>query len=392
MYNIWHMVWLKALSWLIIFSSCNYQKHTSNTKIHRAIRYAQSDLIEKFEFIGAPYRYPGTGSDMHWWTWAADNTLLVADDDGENFDGPSNYAHLLRITGIPPHHKVETVTDFVDIPFRKMIPEGKLLRRYINGIIAIDSLLYISVYDYDWNLDRNTLYFDSLRHRLELYDSTWMDIKDSTLLHNMMFTDNLSLNYGIAGIIKSTDHGKTWSNIPDQKTPRFLGPKFAGLTFLNFGPGYTDVPDNLGSYVYAMSNDYSWESGDCLYMARVHKDSVLSRNAWQFLSGIIDESIPEWSKHESESYPIFTDSGHAGHPTISYNFALKRYILGIYSDTIPHKENATAEEWRKWDKASEVQLYESENPWGPWKIFYSEMPFGGKNHSCYLPQLPNNWW
>ena len=178
------MVWLKALSWLIIFSSCNYQKHTSNTKIHRAIRYAQSDLIEKFEFIGAPYRYPGTGSDMHWWTWAADNTLLVADDDGENFDGPSNYAHLLRITGIPPHHKVETVSDFVDIPFRKMIPEGKLLRRYINGIIAIDSLLYISVYDYDWNLDRNTLYFDSLRHRLELYDSTWMDIKDCKCLYD----------------------------------------------------------------------------------------------------------------------------------------------------------------------------------------------------------------
>jgi hypothetical protein len=279
----------------------------------------------------------------------------------------------------------------MDIPFRKMIPEGKLLRRYIDGIIAVDSAIYISVYDYDWNLEINKPYFDSLRYRLQFYDA-WKNIQAPGLLQNMLFTDNLSLNYGIAGIIKSTDQGKTWTNIPDQHTPRFLGPKFAGLTFVNFGPGYTQVPGHLAPYVYAMSNDYSWESGDNLYMARVHKDSILVREAWQFLSHLNTDFVPQWSKSETDTYPIFTDSGHVGHPTISYNFALERYILGIYSDTIPHKENASAEEWKKWDKASEVQLYESKNPWGPWKIFYNEMPFGGADHSCYLPQIPNKWW
>jgi hypothetical protein len=377
--------------WLTLVLSCAAQRETGDVKSHRQFPYPKSELIQNFKFLSPPGKYPGTGTDMHWWTWAADSSVYIADDDGQNFGGQANYAHLLRITGIPPNHKVETVTDFMDIPFRKMIPEGKLLRRYINGIIAIDSALYIAVYDYDWNLERNKPYFDSLRARLQLYDS-WRDIRDSALLYNMMFTDNLSLNYGIAGFIKSIDNGKTWSNIPDQSTPRFLGPRFAGLTFINFGPGYTNVPQSLAPYVYAMSNDYSWESGDHLYMARVHKDSILDRGAWQFLSHLNSRFEPRWSSLETDSYPIFTDPGHVGHPTVSYNFALRRYILGIYSDTIPHTENASVENWKKWDKASEVQLYESVNPWGPWKMIYNEMPFGGKDHSCYLPQIPNSWW
>jgi hypothetical protein len=372
-------------------NSCKTKEKIRTINYHRPMPYPQSDFITDFTFTAPPSRFKGTGTDMHWWTIGQDSAIYIADDDGENFGGPSNYAHLLKITGIPPFHKVETVTDFMDIPFRKLIPEGKLLRRYVDGIIAVDSNIYISIYDYDWNLSINKPYYDSLRYRLQFFDC-WKNVKDSLMFQNMMFTDNLSLNYGIAGIIKSSDGGKTWSNVPNQHTPIFLGPKFAGLTFLNFGPGYSQVPDYLGQYVYAMSNDHSWESGDYLSMARVHKDSILYRQAWEFLSSINNNNIPSWSKNESETYPIFVDSGHVGHPTISYNYALKRYILGVYSDSIPHKENATYSEWKKWDKASEVQLYESEFPWGPWKIFYNEMPFGGKDHSCYLPQIPNTWW
>jgi hypothetical protein len=353
--------------------------------------YPASDLIESFRWTSEATRYPGSGSDMHWWTWGIDDAIYVLDDDGKNFGGPINYAHVLKVTGIPPKHKVETVTDFMEIPFRKMKPKDKLLSRYVDGIIAVDSILYVSIYDYDWNLERNRPYFDSIWPRLERYDY-FAGVKDSTMLSNMHFSSTYSKNYGIAGIIKSTDLGKSWTNIPGANTPRFLGPKFAGLTFLNFGPGYTDVPAALSPYVYAMSNDGSWETGDHVFMARVHKDSILKREAWQFLSSISNKNIPAWSRSEDASFPIFKDPGHVGHPTISYNKPLKRYILGIYSDVVPHREDATAAEWRQWDKASELQLYESEYPWGPWKIFYNEKPWGGDKHTCYLPQIPNKWW
>jgi hypothetical protein len=360
-------------------------------KYHRKMPYPESDLIASFEWSSEPYKYPGTGSDMHWWTWGIDDAVYVLDDDGKNFGGPINYAHVLKVTGIPPDHKVETVTDFMEILFRKMMPADKLLSRYVDGIIAVDSQLYVSIYDYDWNLTQTLPYFDSIRPRMNLYDC-FAGVEDSAMLKAMWFAGSYSKNYGIAGIIKSTDFGKTWTNIPDAKTPRFLGPKFAGLTFVNFGPGYSDVPDELCPYVYAMSNDGSWETGDHVFMARVHKDSILDRKAWQFLSSVSDKNIPAWSKKEEQSFSVFKDPGHVGHPTISYNKALKRYILGIYSDVVPHKENPGHEEWSSWDKASELQLYESEYPWGPWKIFYNEKPWGGGKHSCYLPQIPNKWW
>jgi hypothetical protein len=91
------------------FLSCNKREKASNINYHRSIPYPESDLIEKFEFTSEPSRYPGSGSDMHWWTWGADDAVYIADDDGKNFGGPSNYAHLLKITGVPPKHKAETV-------------------------------------------------------------------------------------------------------------------------------------------------------------------------------------------------------------------------------------------------------------------------------------------
>jgi hypothetical protein len=373
----------------IFLTSLSCTKKIENLQ-PREIRYLKSDLIVKFEWISEAHKYPGTGSDMHWWTIGMDSALYVVDDDGSNFGGPENYAHLLKITGTPPNHRIETVNDFIDIPFRKMLP-NPLLRRYVNGPIAIDSNLYISIYDYDWNVAVLNPYFDSVKVRTNQYMYN-QNVSDPDFLQSMYMADSYSKNYGVAGIICSSDFGKTWTNIPDASTPRFLGPKYAGLTFLNFGPGYSDVPKALGEYVYAMSNDGSWETGDNVFMARVHSDSILTRKAWQFLSALNDANVPSWTKAEDKSFPIFTDIGHVGHPTISYNKSLGRYILGIYSDVIPHVENPTVEQWKTWDKDSELQLYESETPWGPWKIFYNEKPFGGQDHECYLPQIPNNWW
>ncbi len=385
-------------STFMLLSACSSKKQLN---YHREIKYPESKLIEKIEWTAAPSKYPGTGSDMHWWTIGKDSAVYIIDDDGSNFGGPDTYAHVLKITGVPPKHKVETVTDFTEIPFRKMLPTP-LIRRYVDGIMAVDTNLYVTIYDYDWDLERNKPHFDELVKRTNRYQyligdewDKWSkgtaSHADSTLIQSMFCADSYSKHYGVAGIIKSTDYGKTWSNIPNSTTPKFLGPKFAGLCFLNFGPGYTQVPSTLSPYVYAISNDSNWESGDHVFMARVHQDSILNRTSWQFLSGF-KKDIPQWSSSENASSPIFTDLGHVGHPTISYNKVLNRYILNIFSDMFPHKENTTVEDWKKWDKASELQMYESENPWGPWRIFHNEKNFGGPGHSAYIPSIPNSWW
>ena len=95
---------------VVFFSACSTRKAT--VTLHREIAYPQSKLIKRLVWESEPSKYPGSGTDMHWWTWGIDSSIYVIDDDGANFGGPGWYAHLLKATGVPPNHKVETVNDF----------------------------------------------------------------------------------------------------------------------------------------------------------------------------------------------------------------------------------------------------------------------------------------
>ncbi|MFN4146476.1 MAG: DUF4185 domain-containing protein [Runella sp.] len=364
-----------------------FSVHGQKMQYHRPMPYPQSKFIKKFEWTSQPVRYPGTGSDMHWHTWGIDDAIYIVDDDGANFGGPANYAHVLKITGIPPFHQVETITDFENYDFRVQIPR-KLLRRYVNGILAVDSTFYVCLYDYDWNLPSKVWDFDDLWAKAKMFNP-WPIVTPQTR-ERLSFIDSYSKHAGIAGIIRSKDFGKTWDNLPDSTPPPFLGPRFAGMSFVTWGAGYSNAPQELGEYVYGISNDSNWESGDHIYLARVHRDSVLVRKAWQFFAGMKGKK-PLWILHEAASKPIFSDAGHVGHPTLTFNKALDRYILLVCSDVVPHREDATPEEQKKWDYASELQLYESKSIFGPWRIFYNEAPWGGADHTCYLPQMPTKW-
>jgi hypothetical protein len=356
---------------------------------YRVLPYKQSSFIKKLTWISSPHRYPGTNSDMHWWTWGSDSAIYVVDDDGKNFGGPDHYAHLLKCTGIPPNHQVETVTDFQEYKFRDSTPTHKLLRRYICGAMSVKNRLFACLYDYDWDIPEYPLNRDSVNKWKTMYNP-WKYL-DDTGLKNLGFIDGYSKLGGVGAIIYSDDFGKTWKNIPSPQTPVFFSPTFGAPAFLTFGPGNSQTPQSLRPYVYAISNDGSWETGNHVYLARVHQDSILNSEAWYFLSKIEKGNKTEWSKNINQMKPIFTDSNHVGHPTITYNPQLKRYILCISSDVVPHRQNQSLEQSKLWDVASEMQLYEGVNPWGPWYLFHTEKPWGGKEHTCYIPQIPQAW-
>lgn len=355
---------------------------------HRKLPYPLSQLIEKLEWTSQPHKYPGTASDMHWWTWGQDDAIYTLEDDGDNFGGRYWYAHILKVTGTPPNHTVATATDFEGYDFRQKLPE-KLLLRYVCGLVAVDSAMYVCLYDYDWNLPSKPVNFDSLYNRMKIH-KPWVNV-DASFQQKLTFINRYSKHGGVAAIIKSVDGGKTWLNIPEENTPAFFGPSFGAPAFLTFGKGNTETPAHLAPYVYAVSNDVNWASGSHVRMGRVHRDSVIRKDAWRFFGGFTKPGQPRWVVGEALSKPIFTDPGHVGHPSITYNKALNRYFLIIFSDAVPHKETAPLSAMDKWDVASELQMYEGENPWGPWKIFHSEKPWGGKNHTNYLAQMPSKW-
>ncbi len=337
----------------------------------REIPYPPSEVLAGLEWRGTASRYPGSGTDMHWCAWGADGALYCADDDGENFGNPWNFAHFLRVTGTPPHHHVEEVSLFPQLK-RPAGAEFKK-RRYVAGVAAIGSRLYVAAYDYD----------------------------SEEPGHDFWFMDHLSRHGGTVAIMYSDDNGVTWQNAPEADTPYFLGPNFAALQFVMFGPGYTGVPDWLDGYVYAISNGDGdsgviggFESGHHVYLARVPRDRLLDRDAWEFYAAEGEghtTADPLWDRDEARARPILTDPGHVGHPSMTYNPALRRFLLLTFSDMVPHTLDTPPEVARAtWDKRTEMQLYEGPAPWGPWGLVHDEPEWEGE-HMGYLGHIPPNW-
>jgi len=343
----------------------------------RLLYYPSSDLLAGLEWTGEPTRYPGSGTDMHWWTWGDDDALYFVDDDGSNFGARWHYAHFLRATGTPPNFTLEEVSLLPELR-REGLPLRKT--RYVTGALAVGSRLYVAAYDYSFDdPDRATYRTDGDSHPKPIGDEAW-------------FINAISQHEGVVALMVSDDYGRTWQNAPEPETPYFLGPRFAGLAFVGFGPGYIGVPDWLGDYVYALSNDENWENGNYIYLARVPRDRILEREAWEFYHGSAhDARRAVWVKEEQDARPILADPGHVGHPTMTYNAALGRFLLAFGSDAVPHSSaipRAFARE--QWHRAREFQLYEGPTPWGPWGLVHYD-PFWEGDHLAYLPQIPSKW-
>jgi len=250
---------------------CSGQLRVQGTVQARKLSYPPSEIFSGLEWLAPAMRYPGTNSDMHWWTWGADDALYVVDDDGNNFDFAPDWKNYLRVTGSPPHHKVVEISQFPGLKLtgpefgkngkRRVFndDENSNRTRYVCGSLAVGSRLYVAVYDYN------------------------NDVRGKS----RDFIDRISPNAGIVALIYSDDGGKTWENIPSKDQPNaekpyFLGQRFAGLQFVGFGPGYSDLPPDVAGYVYAISNDDNWASGDHVFLARAPLDQVLKRRAWEF--------------------------------------------------------------------------------------------------------------
>ncbi len=340
-------------------------------------RFRKSTEYGGWSWTTVAKRYPGTGTDMHWWSVARDGSLFFVDDDGFNFGRKWNFAHLLRSTGIPPDFTLQEVTDFpelvraADPPAMAAEPMGMKCRRYVDGALCVDDRLYVAAYDYDDYVP---------------------GLDDIFNMVNMV-----SPHGGVVGLMYSDDQGKSFQNVPGPEVGAddyFLGPRFAGLAFVGFGPGYTGLPADLEGYVYALSNDINYATGDHIFLARVPRDRVLDRSAWEFWNGAGEGTFDQpqtWTKREDATRPILRDPGRIGHPTMSYVAATDRFLLTYSTDRTPRRFNTDPAEWRRtWLKQTELLVLEAPHPWGPWRLVHHD-PAWETPHTAYLPQVPTTW-
>ena len=307
--------------------------------------YPQSKVIKGIRWLTKPMVFPGSDGDTWSCTWADDDRIYSTGDDtnGINKDTFSNLA-FFKVEGTPPSHQVSLVNSMS--AYGKACERDPIDSWKANGLICVDGVLYMSVSQHSGALD----YGDFIQRT---YD---------------------------ASIIKSTDHGRTWS--PKRRLPTFLSPRFSTPFFVQFGRNYEGAMDD---YVYAVSAT-SWNNGNHLTLGRVRRDLIgrLEGGDWEMFAGLEPDGNPRWQQcrlHVAwDEWAIFKFRNFTSMTGMHYVPAIDRFLLPEWA----YVDLDGADPWRQ----TFLHLYEAPKPWGPWSLVHVEEDFG---NAWYNPSLPAKW-
>lgn len=299
------------------------------------------------------YQMAGDG-DLWPSCWADDDNLYTANGDGGGFTNSGLRFDLAisRVSGMPPRLSGVTLATNVGTNW-----SGHNYNRKPTGMVCVGHTIYLA--------------FQNLN------------------LKN--FNDAPA-----ASIARSNDHGVTWSW--DKASPMFGDPahpqaadayKFTTIFFLDYGRDSIHAPDD---YVYAYGLDNNWREQKALYLARIPRQTIQLRSAWQFYTGLDAHSRPRWSADISAKAPVLTDDRllyprvlnkegcYPQQPVLSqggvvYDAPLRRYIFASWS-------------------CSTHEFFEAPEPWGPWRLFLSK-DFGpmrlAENRGQYGTNIPSKF-
>jgi CubicO group peptidase (beta-lactamase class C family) len=160
----------------------------------------------------------------------------------------------------------------------------------------------------------------------------------------------------------SQDHGRTW------QWGFHFTTSFASPTFLNFGRNYAGARDRY-VYIYSQDGESAYQPDDALVLARVPKDRIREREAYEFLSDVNAAGQPHWTKDIAKRGPVFRFEDHCQRADVVYNPLLKRYLLALGYN---HKGG--------WG------IFDAPEPWGPWTtVFHTDYWGLGGTHGYRLP-------
>jgi hypothetical protein len=180
-------------------------------------------------------------------------------------------------------------------------------------------------------------------------------------------------NAGNSRLGWSVDQGKSWRWSDWKFTTSFGCP-----TFLNFGKNYAGARDSF-IYVYSHDHDSAYEPANRMVLARVPKDKVRDRHAYEFFKGTDVNNEPAWTKEIAERGAVFTHPGRCYRSGITYDVGLKRYLwCQIIPGTQGKREDTRFE--------GGFGIYDGPEPWGPWTtIFFTEKWDVGPGETSSFP-------
>jgi len=244
------------------------------------------------------------GSDLWPVTWGPDGHIYTSWGDGGGFGGSNSKGRVsmgfARIEGPPENYVAVNINGGFNSTHAASFPQkGKT-----GGIVFVDGTLYA------W---------------LNRHDGPWPSVNEC--------------------LIWSDDRGASWSNA-SWVWPKGQG-NFKANTFLQFGRDYAGARDE---YVYFYGRDeVAWGRGRHVYLGRVLRTRLKTRDAYSFFAGLDADGAPLWSTDVNDRKPSFTDPNGAEGAQVVYDPAIQRYLLTVH----------------RGDQGT-LGLFDGPEPWGPW--------------------------
>jgi CubicO group peptidase (beta-lactamase class C family) len=149
-------------------------------------------------------------------------------------------------------------------------------------------------------------------------------------------------NVGNAQLLWSQDRGKTW------QWGFKMEEGFGSPAFLNSGRNYLSARDG---YVYTYSQDgpSAYESDNGVLLARVPKNRVREREAWELFERLDASGRPVWTADLTRRGPVFRYPANCNRIDVVYDAAIRRYLMAL-----------------AYDHSGGWGLFDAPEPWGPW--------------------------
>ena len=288
-------------------------------------------------------------------TWADDDNLYTGAGDtlGTGARPISSNVGLYQISGTPPDIKVEVVNAMPQYGKYVEIDSKDACTWKPSGMFCLDGILYLAA-------SRNR-YGNGKPEQFNI-QQVWD-----------------------ASIIKSTDHGKTWSTVPPMDQAMFPGHTFSNPSFVQYGKNGAAGPHGSDKYVYAVSNDGTWNNGNSMVLGRVPREKLANLDAkdWEFVQRLDGQYNPTWGPRHDTAIYILRAPGCCGEAGVQYLPGLDVYVLPQWhyptlNDT-PQAEG--------WDH-TRFELYQARAPWGPWHLFHTQ---DFKPEGYYNPSIPSKF-
>lgn len=163
-------------------------------------------------------------------------------------------------------------------------------------------------------------------------------------------------NAGNSQLAWSTDRAGTWNWSEWKFTTSFGYP-----TFLDFGKDYAGARDGF-VYVYSHDSGSAYESADRMVLARVSKDHIRQREAYEFFVDLAPDGQPRWTREIHRRGAVFEHRGRCYRSGVSYNAGIGRYL---WCQVHPGSKDSRGPRFE-----GGFGVYDAAEPWGPWTTAY----------------------